>query len=384
MVKSILVSVVMASLSLSVNAQDTSNITANELEKLLKSGAKSKQSAADRFKASRMNTKNLTVIKETTLTYLLPNGEFVLGMLLPNNKISPAIKTKTAVFPACVTKSYKLVKGEWNNKRQIIKCELKASELALIPDLQVKQIGIPTANKYALNDSGTAPHISTRTGDEAVELPNGKTRSANKYNNGTTVQQAQAENTYTPPPRNSTRVNTVGGALKIEKNKYGISMGTWMKAELLRTVSSAESGQIELRLTESVSGRIKILPSETLLFAQKNFNSGSLRLEGITTTAILPNGEEIQMSARIYSTDKTAGLSGSITRDREGEMIAAGTNTIIKTATKTLAATSTTGQVASGFAGELLDNEQKNAPQTPTAIIEVVRQHVWLKLSKSI
>ncbi len=380
--------------------EDSGMLTGDKLKKLLKKGSNNRQSAADRFKASRINTKNLTVIKEKDLTYLLPNGKYVLGTLLSNGKVSPAIKTRFGTRPACVTIDWTLVIGTWDKEKEIIKCEIKASELAMV-EFNVGQKGrIEKSNKYSSNintnksknDKLTNEETKTENHKADPKISNkytnnkyNKKTQLNKYGKNTkTSSHASSQYTYTPPPRNSTSANSKKGTLAVERNKYGISMGTWMKAELMRAVSSAESGEIELKLTESVKGRTNTLPADTILFAVKQFNAASKRLEGLTTTAILPTGEEFTLQAYIYATDKTAGLTGSIIRDTEGELLAAGTQTLLKTVTSALTSSNVAGQAANDFASELINNEKKNAPQTPQAVIEVAKQYIWLKLTKSI
>ncbi len=418
--------------NLVISQESQNDINAENLEQMFNDGEKRRQSAADRLKASRANKSNLRILQDKEINYKLPNGEYVSGILLPNGKVAPAIRDKYQLIPACVTKEFQLVQGRWDNENNIIVCELESADLAFLEDSEVTQVGfgnqLPTANKYdkttnQQNDLPDNKNEADTTLDEIV-LEDGTivkrdgtiikkdgtvsdtsslnsntiTANANKYNknsNHSNPQYSSANSSsnssnnssnasyYVPPPRNSSSNNSAVGVLRVDDEKFGISMGTWVRAELIRNVTSAETGQIEFRILDDVPGRIKPLPAETILFANKQFNEAARRLEALTSVAILPNGEEISgINAYLYADDKTAGLTGAIIRDRKGEVVSAGTNTLLNTAARTLGGNLGV-EAAADLSKELLQNERKNAPKQPSAYIQVVKQEVWLKVSKS-
>lgn len=385
------------------------NFTAKSLEKLLKSGEAQKRSASERLKASSIDRNSLQLLREDKFNYRLPNGDYVQGILLPNDRLAPAVKTKTGLKPACVTTRFTLVEGRWDSESQKIACSVPTEDLAIIDVDNVQQVsmisGKPRATKYANTDE----HVSSENGQKrdsennaeegALHQPSNVEEQkiasqSSKYSSTSTAQRTGPvaksremvnKDIYVPPPRNSSTTSSTAGAIIFDKHNYGIKMGTWMKAELLRPASSAESGQIEFRLLAPIEGRYKSLPAGTELFANKSFNEANRRLEALTTTAITPDGDEIKgVSAYLYSLDQTAGIVGTIIRDREGETIAAGAGTLLATAADTLPGSGNiAANAAANFSQELLDNERQAAPQRPKAIIQVVPQVVWLKVSKS-
>lgn len=112
------------------------------------------------------------------------------------------------------------------------------------------------------------------------------------------------------------------------KRRYGIRRGTWIRAEIRRNINNAEPGDVELYLSQVVHGDKKSLPADTQLFAAKALNSGTRRLDMITTYAITPGGREFELKARIYDTLKVSGLMGIIDID-ESKIAERGTSSAL-------------------------------------------------------
>jgi hypothetical protein len=157
-----------------------------------------------------------------------------------------------------------------------------------------------------------------------------------------------------------------------------------MRVSLSRNVSSAESGQIEFALEESVTGRYRELPAGTVFFANKGFNGANKRLESVTVTALLPEGEEIQVQARVYELDQTAGLSGSIERDRESEIFSISSKVALSTLSSITPQTEgAAGAAVSDMADGLINTEEKNVQRPPSAVIKVSPQRCLMKVIKT-
>ena len=397
-------------IAVNVTAGEQTSYSAKDLESILKDGEREKKSAADRLKASRGDSRSLRILQEKDLNYKLPNGEYVLGMLLPDGKKTPAVRTRFGNKPACVTKDYQLVAGIWDNSREQVMCNIASSELAYVENDGVTyystsedaERGQPTyANKYGGTSDGTT---GAEQNEETATAPTGSnhpteselaaatTAAANKYGNNPrqSSQQrstsASGEYVYVPPPRNSSTINTVAGAIVDTSNEFGIPLGTWFQAKLERTASSAESGQIEFKLLNSIEGARKTIPAGTIIFANKSFNPTSKRLEALTTVAVTPEGVEINgIAALVYSRDKTAGITGTIVRDRDGEMISAGSSVLLAAAGEVIPdSTGLATNAASTFANEMINNERRNSPDTPKAYIQVSPQVVWLRFSRKL
>lgn len=130
------------------------------------------------------------------------------------------------------------------------------------------------------------------------------------------------DNTYVAPARSTSGKNVIKtDAVPVaSKNYFGISIGTWFKAQLTRQVSNADSGLVEIRLLEDVPGYKRTLPVGTLLFAEKQFNAGTKRLDIIIVRGITPTRHEFKMKALSFDLQKVSGLSGIINANEQASV----------------------------------------------------------------
>ena len=150
----------------------------------------------------------------------------------------------------------------------------------------------------------------------------------------------------------------VGGVLERDTKKFGIPVGTWIKAKLMRSASTAERGLIEFELKETVFGRYQDLPENTILFANKYINEAEEKMEATTVLARLPDGQEIKIKATVHALNQTAGLSGTLVRDREGEIVSASSNAVASAINNTVPVLeSGAGSAVAGFAGDMINTE---------------------------
>ena len=98
---------------------------------------------------------------------------------------------------------------------------------------------------------------------------------------------------------------------------FGIRMGSWLSAELQRNTTSAESGTVELIITSSYAGDRSTLPVGAVVFAEKNLNATTKRMEMVVTHGITPTGIEFEMRGIVFDPQKTPGLSGIFVLDKE-------------------------------------------------------------------
>lgn len=385
---------------------------AKSLRERLNKSASHKKTINERLKAAQGNTKTLQLLREGDINYKLPNGSYVIGMLLPNGKVAPAHIRHGRRYPACVTVDYKLVQGLWNEKRQVITCALSQSELAFIGENGASNIAAAQvssiesedveetakANKYEEinnSDSGDAPGKKSEVQNQETKLRSNKYSSASKSSKTYAKKSGKGSNSspptpsvnthiYVPPPRNSASSKAVAGVIKIDRSKFGIPIGTWVKAELMRPVSSAETGLIEFILTEGIEGRFRSFPAGTVLFASKNINKDNKRMESITQLAKLPDDEEVKVSARIYSLDKSAGMSGTLIRDREGELTESTSRATLNALSASIPdASSIAGAAIESITSDTIDREGDYLDRVPGAIIKVNPQAVLVKISAS-
>ncbi len=192
---------------------------------------------------------------------------------------------------------------------------------------------------------------------------------------------------YIPPPRLQTTKSSRTVVYGEERKDFGIVLGTWMAAKLVRPVTSADNAATEVILTEDVEGRRRVLPAGTTLFGDKRFNSASERLEVVFTRGITPDGQEFSLVASLYDSRKLSGLSGAVVRRREEEVAVAAQKGALTAAGGIIGSTvdPTGGAIARGVAdagSELLDNERRYIRQ-PQAFIQVSPQDVLVRVDQS-
>ncbi len=383
---------------------DQSGFSADSLRERMKQAENNKITASERLKASRSDPHSLKLLKGDEIYFKLPDGILVPGLLLENGKISPAIVMKGGdKVPACVTETNRLIPGRWDGNKKAIFCVLKQNERFALLDNGIKQKtedGSPgeiQADKYG-STSPTNPENQQSPEADKYGNPQRKTRtasnqspsnnpSANKYGNSGGSPKSQVEHSpyiYKPPNINSSGNKTVGVVLEQDTKKFGIPVGTWIKAELMRPASTAERGRIEFEVKETVFGRYRDLPENTILFANKYINEAEERMEATTILARLPDGQEIKVEATVHSLNRTAGLSGSLVRDREGEIVSASSNAVASAINNTVPILEgSTGSAVAGLAGDLINTESKYLPNKPQPIIRVASQTCLLKITKT-
>lgn len=124
---------------------------------------------------------------------------------------------------------------------------------------------------------------------------------------------------YVPRP-NGTAQSVRGGGFAVDQVTpqgpyFGIRMGTRIRAEIRQPVTNAERNLCEIYIMQDVHGEIEIMPAGTIIFAAKQFNTGTNKLEVSTVKGITPKGEEFKIDAYGKDAMGVAGLSGTITTD---------------------------------------------------------------------
>ena len=157
----------------------------------------------------------------------------------------------------------------------------------------------------------TAPKRFTkkkkRASTTAVTTPAGAAIKSSS-NGDKLKEQVQVETPLAPVPGQQTMVSD---AIK-PSNAFGIRLGTWMEGSINRNTSNAEPGLVEITLTAEVVGDKKTLKPGTMLFAAKQFNQATKRLEMQVQKGITPDGKEFQLTGLVFDTQKVSGLSGIV------------------------------------------------------------------------
>lgn len=372
-------------------------VSADELRTYFKSSEQQKRSAGERLKASRGDPENLKLLHEEDLYFKLPNDTYVKGLLLPNGKVSPALSIGGTLAPACVTTENRLIPGKWDDEQRAIVCQLAQNEEFAV--LEAGPLQRNTREAESNRDKRSAGKVASKYGSEDDKAHNSAhnrqeqatvnpTAQATKYGGTNPQSYAQGSGSpsfiYRPPTNRSSSAKTVAGVLEKDAKQFGIPVGTWVKARLMRPVSSAERGLIEFETKEPIFGKYRDLPAYTVLFAQKYVNEADEKMEASTINARLPNGEEIKIQASVHSLDQTAGLHGKLVRDRTGEVMVASTKAALGAITElTPAGTTTPGKALNDVTETLIDNESRYVPRTPGAVIRVAEQECLLKITKT-
>lgn len=177
-------------------------------------------------------------------------------------------------------------------------------------------------------------------------------------------EQVQAEVPIPPVPGQQT---IVSDAIK-PSTSFGIRLGTWMEGNINRNTSNAEPGLVEITLTADTVGDKKTLKEGTILFAQKQFNPATKRLEMMVQKGITPSGQEFKIAGLIFDTQKVSGLSGIVDMDNassvkrgasKGLIAAAGT-----AAAKSAAGATPFGSAASATVDSVLQDQSNVVEQT--------------------
>jgi hypothetical protein len=381
------------------DTQKESKFSADKLKKLFNANESELKSASDRLKASRTSSSNLKLLMSDNIYFKLPNGDYVKGTLLPNGQKAPLYQDKIGDHPACVTSSFGLVKGVWNTVTETIDCELQQHDLAKIKGQSAfKEPEI----KRVLPDGSINPDYKKSLPDIKRVLPDGSIDpnykkslpdikpNANEKKSLPTGEQSNVvvvdPNLYVPPIYSGNNVRSIGAVLDDDQpDVYGINIGTWTKCQLKRSVSSSDTGFMDVVLMEEVVGKYKTIPKNSILFANKRINEANETLEATITKALTPDDIEINsINAMLFSIDKTAGLKGELIRHRTeevqstlGKSILTGVGGAIPSSTGIV-----TGTLAD-FSGKMLETEQSNLTQAPDASVRVDPQNCLLQITKS-
>ena len=166
----------------------------------------------------------------------------------------------------------------------------------------------PANREFRRADDTAGQEPSQRRGREArgQARPSGQRR----YSESEAVQVVPQNSGYQAPV--SADKAFVNDAVPVMKN-FGVRLGTWLEGNINRNTSSAEPGMVEIHLTEDVIGDRRTLKAGTLLFADKQINGQTKRLEMVIRNGITPAGEEFKITGLVFDLRKVSGLAGIIT-----------------------------------------------------------------------
>lgn len=388
---------------------DRTPVTADQLRRESQSAEQERTESDQRMKTLRSAAAIQQV--DTTFIEFHIDGQVFPGLILPNQRVAPAIvANNNQRHPACIDADYTLHRGVFNPVTDRVECRLDPARLLISEDKSVdlyqastepprEQPVQPTVSRAdAPTEPATEPTSEADESEPQTEQGRAPTavpqvsRTEPVAPQSTASTRSLPSNVYIPPARSTStaRTRTETNILAVpDQPPFGIRRGTWAEVRVERRVSSADPGEVEITLLETISGQHRDLPSGTLLFARKAFNGRSQRMDMMITTALLPDGREIRVSAYAYDRQRNAGLTGSIIRDREGEVssaLAQGGLTVLSNAANSVPLVSD-NPLSSGVDAttqQLIRQEQQNAPRAAQAVIEVSPQTFFIQIAESL
>jgi len=121
--------------------------------------------------------------------------------------------------------------------------------------------------------------------------------------------------------------NVIYQQVSKKRNRFGITLGTRIEGEITRAFSSAETGQVEIKITKSITGKYKSFPVGTLVYGNKAVNGATKRIEIQVSHGITPKPESIEFEVFGYIRDESnvAGVTG-IVKEKNQEILQGGVN----------------------------------------------------------
>jgi hypothetical protein len=172
----------------------------------------------------------------------------------------------------------------------------------------------------------------------------------------------------TPHPATPSSGQTImSDAVPSDSRPFGIRLGTWIEGSIKRNISSAEPGLVEITLNSDVIGDKRTLKAGTFLFAQKQLNDATKRLELMAVKGIDPRGHEFKITGLIFDTGKVSGLPGIINSDTDKTIkrgASKGMLAAVGAAAKTVGNGSPIGSAAGATADSVLQDQSNVVEQT--------------------
>ena len=378
----------------------------------LQSASSASEEANRDFKSrlELMSDESLELLDTSTVTYDI-DGRTFAGIVLPNGLLAPAIVNRATGQrrEACIDRFYQLHPAQYNTLTGKVDCEIrKADLLASVAEMQSsagdQKVKKPKIAVNTSQNNDTSPEVTEPDSPvvEEVKPATAPPKVEVKVQPKVTVQAEPPKKTqvvqaskssipddwYLPPLSEPGQAqSSVYSIDATQENAFGIRKGTWVKAEIQRTVRSSDRSEVEVVLLESIHGKNQTIPAGTVLFSSPSFNVGSRRLD-LTITNFIFDDKTIPMSGSIYDRNKEYGLPGRIIRDRESEFAAASGQALKSTVAGAAALLPFAGDpVADGagvFTDEMIDNEFAYLPEGQAAVVQVSPQVVYLQIMNNL
>ena len=167
---------------------------------------------------------------------------------------------------------------------------------------------VPDTQQHKSNEGRHFRRAGDETGATDVPAPKNRSQKRRADSIDESTRSPQARSYQAPVSPDKAIVSDAVTGIKT----FGIRLGTWMEGNINRNTSSAEPGLVEIYLAGEVIGDRRTLKAGTLLFADKQINGQTKRLEMVVQKGITPNGEEFKITGLIFDPQKVSGLTGII------------------------------------------------------------------------
>ena len=192
-----------------------------------------------------------------------------------------------------------------------------------------------------------------------------------------------SKNIYIAPPVLKTSKNhSVFNATKGDR-PFGVPVNTWVVVSLVRNITNADIGTVELVLDRDILGEFDTLPAGTVFLSKPFFNEGTRRLDLVAIGGRTPDGREFELKAVAYDMGGRSGIAGVLLRDRSDEMKEAVADSVVdlgKGALQLATPNSLLGQAVGNTGEALISNENQARRQSEKGIILVSSQQIKLKV----
>jgi len=310
-------------------------LTKEELRSQTESFIRTEQERKQRLQKNEL-------LDDSALIYF--DGNRTYPGLVINGVIYPAIVRANYRYPACLIEG-QLVEGEYDSSSHKVLCEINSVtslEDQSQPKRQEKKVEKKLVKKTKKVISQTAV-VGTK--EPIIEI-----------------------NGFRP------------------SHKFGIRAGSWAKVYLPRAVSSSEPADIELELLEDVVGLHRTLPSGTIFFTRHSVNPISQRLDMEVVFMVLPDGQEMQLSATIHSSGGGAGLAGAIITHSDTVAKSSAGKNILTGAQEAIGEAEISNSLA-GVAGrvttDVIESKKQLLPQPAGFSIQLAPQQALIRFRRS-
>ncbi|MCW9023062.1 MAG: hypothetical protein OQK73_00125 [Gammaproteobacteria bacterium] len=257
--------------------------------------------------------------------------------------------------------------------------EDRVVDASVIP---VEEVVVSQGRPASVRDQ-TSPHVNGAGSGTLLSTNKGTVTSALS---STPKKQQDSKHIYIAPPVLKTSKNhSVFNATKGDR-PFGVPVNTWVVVSLVRNITNADIGTVELVLDRDILGEFDTLPAGTVFISKPFFNEGTRRLDLVAIGGRTPDGREFELKAVAYDMGGRSGIAGVLLRDRRDEINEAVTDSVVdlgKGALQLATPNSLLGQAVGDTGEALISNENQARRQPEKGIILVSSQQIKLKVEQA-